>query len=1054
MYMLSQSPLNPGLVLKEKQMVFRNRFRVPACVCAALIILICAPYTFAETWEWSFSAGEYTVVEKNGSHLIEMEGFSSGGSPGDPVLPHRVFNIALPPLTDPATVSMNVTGADTEELEGTYSLMPAPPCAAAPGPDREAIVLWGEGKKIVNGRNMNVYGSDDVYPSETLELLPCSQKRKWKFARVRFTPFKYNPATGRLVIVRSVSCTLTFAPETVPGEPVSAERKQALNNRLVLLRDSVMDREALGMFYNPIQAQALYSLEQENIAAEISRINAGLAQKGIAAGPEPKPSAVYDYVIITTSTIQGSLTKLSTFTTHLTSLGFSPLVVDETSYSGLTGQSPNGTAEKIRQWLINNYASYSIQYVLLIGDPDPDDPANGSDTVGDVPMKMMWPRQGAGTYEESPTDYFYADLTGNWNLDSDTYFGEYSGDRGTGGVDFAQEVYVGRIACVGANYSAVDSILQKTIDYDTETGDLSWRDKILLPMAMSSYANENNGGSQRTDGLDVPEEVVDNYANAAGLGHYVFYERTGVNPVPNSAKYNNGSDLTISSANVVGEWQNHYGCVFWWGHGSQTSTSRWIWSADSNTNGIPETGELVWSTFFASGNCSSLSDTYPSIVYQCSCLNGYPENAGNLGYELLKHGAVATVSASRVSWYVQGTWSITTWPGLPDNTSIGYTFFKNVISDNDPVGIAVFQSRNLTQLSDDTSLTGHGWMNRMDFNLYGAPHVQRVVPDIVTDTPSVSVDEGSTNTFQVKLSEQPATPSVSVTVSNTAGDADITVTGGSSLTFTTSNWNTYQTVTLSAAEDADTTDGSATITCSSPGANNRSVTASESDDDFTLTVNNDGNGTTTPSGAVVRDQDASPYSISAAGNTGYQFVNWTVTAGSAAFGDANSAGTTVSASADVTVQANFTPYIETDADTVSVPEGGGANVQVRLSVQPGAGVTVNASVTSGDSDITISAGSSLSFTAVNWNTYQTVTLSAAEDGDSTNGTAVVTLTASGYADKPVTARETDNDSKSDDDDGGCGCSTSGRPGPGTALVLVLIACAVLVRRGAETRVSD
>jgi len=1046
-----------------------GNIRAPIIVIHLMVVLLFAAciYTYGgESWEWSFTSGDFTVEEKEGGHIIYMDGFSLSGSPGNPALPQKVFNIALPPLTDMSSIRMSVTGTDTAVLEGTYSIMPAPPCAKGAGPGREGGLYWGEGKDIRNGKNMNVYGKDTPYPSGVLTLLPGSQMRKWKYARIAFVPFRYDPSSGKLILIRSVSCTLSFETEPLPGAPVSAERQKALVESVTLLNDSVLDSEALPLFYNRTQARSLYSLEKERLETEVRKIGAELALQGVQAVPSPKPSTVYDYVIITTNTIQSSLTKLSSFTTHLQNMGFSPLVITETQYGSLTGQSPDGTAEKIRQWLKNNYSTYSVKYVLLIGDPDPDDPSNGSDTIGDVPMKMMWPRRHDTMYtsdKESPTDYFYADLTGNWDIDGDGYFGEWGSnaeDNQSGGVNFAQEVYVGRIACVGANYTDVDSILQKTINYDTASGDLTWRDRILLPMAISSYANEYSNGGPRTDGLNVPEDVVDDYANSAGFSHYVFYERTGVAPVPSTAKYNNGSDLSIDTTNIVNEWLNHYGCVFWWGHGNQTGAYRWLWTNDTNNPGVPDAAELQFTPFFTSTNCSSLNDSYPSIVYQCSCLNGYPENTGNLGYSLLKNGAVATVSASRVSWYIPGTWSHSNWQYLPDNTNIGYTFFKNIMNDDDTTGIAVFQSRNLTQLSDDTSWDSEGWMNRMDFNLYGAPHVQAGgMPLIVTDTTSVSVNEGSSNTFQVKLSKQPQA-GVSVTVAWLSGDTDITVTGGSSLTFTTGNWNTYQTVTLSAAEnaveDADTADGTATIRCSSTSAVNKDVTAQEADDDFTLTVTDDGHGSTTPSTPFVVDQDDSPYNISATADTGYSFNNWTVTAGTGTFGDANSASTTVAASADVTVQANFaanTVNIQTDTNDFNVTEGGTAILQVRLSAQPASGVTVNANVTSGDSDITITGGSSLGFTTGNWSTYQSVTVSAAEDADSVSGSAAITLTSTGLTDKVVTVHETDNDGKDtdDDDDGGCGCSPHARPEGSAILFFILLICMVFLRKGWEER---
>ena len=82
--------------------------------------------------------------------------------------------------------------------------------------------------------------------------------------------------------------------------------------------------------------------------------------------------------------------------------------------------------------------------------------------------------------------------------------------------------------------------------------------------------------------------------------------------------------------------------------------------------------------------------------------------------------------------------------------------------------------------------------------------------------------------------ESEPTATVTVTATRT-GDEDITVTGGATLTFTADDWYLPQTVTLSAAYDADDADGTATITHTTSGgdygANNvsTSVTAVEQD---------------------------------------------------------------------------------------------------------------------------------------------------------------------------------------------------------------------------------
>ena len=101
-------------------------------------------------------------------------------------------------------------------------------------------------------------------------------------------------------------------------------------------------------------------------------------------------------------------------------------------------------------------------------------------------------------------------------------------------------------------------------------------------------------------------------------------------------------------------------------------------------------------------------------------------------------------------------------------------------------------------------------------------------PEFVTNTDVVVVPEGGWNTFQVKLTEAPSSD-VSAAVSRASGDSDISVLSGGALTFTPSNWNVYQTVTLAAAEDEDTDNGQATFLISASGIPDKEITAREQD---------------------------------------------------------------------------------------------------------------------------------------------------------------------------------------------------------------------------------
>ncbi len=105
-----------------------------------------------------------------------------------------------------------------------------------------------------------------------------------------------------------------------------------------------------------------------------------------------------------------------------------------------------------------------------------------------------------------------------------------------------------------------------------------------------------------------------------------------------------------------------------------------------------------------------------------------------------------------------------------------------------------------------------------------------------------------------------------------------------------------------------------------------------------------------------------------------------------------------------------TPALVITPTSVSVPEGGAVTYAVRLDSAPSGNVTVTSTRTAGDADITVAAGGTLTFTPQNFGTNQNVTLSAAQDADLTNGTATITVAATGgIASATVAATEVDND---------------------------------------------
>ena len=74
---------------------------------------------------------------------------------------------------------------------------------------------------------------------------------------------------------------------------------------------------------------------------------------------------------------------------------------------------------------------------------------------------------------------------------------------------------------------------------------------------------------------------------------------------------------------------------------------------------------------------------------------------------------------------------------------------------------------------------------------------------LVLNKTSMTIDEDGSGTFTVALATQ---ATATVTVDVTSGDVAAATSSPQTLTFTTANWNTAQTVTVNGVDDADGTD--------------------------------------------------------------------------------------------------------------------------------------------------------------------------------------------------------------------------------------------------------
>ena len=204
-------------------------------------------------------------------------------------------------------------------------------------------------------------------------------------------------------------------------------------------------------------------------------------------------------------------------------------------------------------------------------------------------------------------------------------------------------------------------------------------------------------------------------------------------------------------------------------------------------------------------------------------------------------------------------------------------------------------------------------------------------PSVIISTAALEVQEGGEETYTVVLTSEP-TADVTVAI-QIPDNVDITV-DQTELTFTTDNWNTPHTVTVSATQDADAV----------------------ADEPVGLTH--------TVSGGDYEDVTA--------------------------------------ANVEVTITEDDTPSVTISITALEVSEGDEETYTIVLDTEPTADVTVAIQIPEG-ADVAVNV-KELTFTADNWNTPQTVTVTAAHDDDAVADEPVgLTHTVSGGDYEDVTA---------------------------------------------------
>jgi len=610
----------------------------------SIIILLLFIFSLNIYGQINFPLDYSRLSLKDTAGTVQFQEVKLSTQPGAPGLPCDSITFLLPPDIDPETIDITLVNTTETTLQNSYYVAPAPPDFIG---DKE---IWPQGKHIENGKDIDIYLNDSFYPASYLVSSKFGRLHQYNLLEVTIYPYLYNPVNS--ILKKLNNCDFVISYENKIVDQTNQFKNSDNNIKNYIIDIAVNAENIIGLYENTDSLLSITSDPRETSA------------KAVPANS--------NFIIITTEKIATASTQLSSYIASKENRGFTVGVATETDWGGGIGDI---AAENIRSWLVNNYTTSGIEYVLFIGNPDPEE--------GDVPMKMCWPVQleiihGDDTPADTPTDFYYAELSGNWDADNDGYYGEYEDDfLITGGPDKYAELSVGRIPYYG-NITDLDHILAKMVTYENETeATSSWRTKVLLPMAKIGNFNP---------GYDVGEIVKDLIFEPHGWQYHRIYEgHYGIGPETRPCDVDIATDV----------WKNGtFGYVLIQDHGN-----------------IPHTGTMGVIT---NKKVPELDDTHPAINFQISCATAYPEVDSNLAYNLLKNGTVATIAATRNAFSSGAKRAFES----SNAAGLAYYFAEGIVKGKLYTGDALKTARSTFNLLD-----AHSWLTCIEYNIYGCPAI-------------------------------------------------------------------------------------------------------------------------------------------------------------------------------------------------------------------------------------------------------------------------------------------------------------------------------------------
>jgi hypothetical protein len=520
-------------------------------VSVAFLIIFCSVLN-AAVIEHSYHFQSPQARQAKGYDTIHFAQTMLTGVTGEPTLPYRAVSLLLPPGEE--AVSIEILPANLQQLDGEYTLYPA-----------QASQPIGVASSQPLAFNHQVY-KRSYYPTALHGQLTTQFMHGYGFGFSSITPVVYNPASRSISWYSDVTVRITTAPST------------RATNALAFLRDDAAARTR---------------------AEELCE-NSSMLQRYSA--PESRDGE-YDALIVCPAIF---LDSFNTLAEHYALQGLAVQVI--TLNDCIAGQAGQDNAEKLRNYIIQEYQNNGISHVVLGGD------------VEHIPYRGFYCTvQSSSLYEDDdiPSDLYYSGLDGNWNTDGDGYWGEIGED------DLLPEVAVGRISA--SNMAELDNILNKVYLYENAPVLGELRDPLLV--------GENMYNDPLTWGGDYLDLLV-GYHEDNG------YTTDGI-PADHDITYFYDRDMgQWSGYQLISEINNGHSFIYHAGHSSSNYNMRLNSTDITNTN---------------FGTVNGVDHLNP-LVYSHGCISGSFDNNDCIGEKMvyLQSFASVYIGNSRYGWFNEG----------------------------------------------------------------------------------------------------------------------------------------------------------------------------------------------------------------------------------------------------------------------------------------------------------------------------------------------------------------------------------------------------------------